>query len=399
MNLLHICSDYFGSKVFENLLFSVSHCENSKHVMYVPRYRETPIGRHAQEKKSDDRFSIMPSRDFHLVDKLFRSHMASKIAKSIGNQMDLKEVDVVHAHSLFSMGAVAYKIRQRHGIKYICAVRNSDVNLFFRYGYHLRSSGINIIKHAAKVVFISPSLRSAVINRYVPFKMRETIGEKAEVIPNGIDRFWLNNLYKRNGYKLQSPLKLLFVGELKRNKNAVTVVRVLKELRVRGYETELTIVGSGPEEKSIMVLASDMECPVLFKGWVSDKQELMRIYRQSDVFIMPSITETFGLAYVEALSQGLPIIYTAGQGIEGFFENGCVGYACQPKNVGQIAQNIIGILNNYRDISSNATKSASKFSWDTIGARYNRIYEFVGGVENNEDIEGPPFISEAQAQS
>ena len=54
---------------------------------------------------------------------------------------------------------------------------------------------------------------------------------------------------------------------------------------------------------------------------MENKSELLGIYRSSSIFIMPSTGETFGLVYIEALSQSLPVIYTKGDGVYGFLEN------------------------------------------------------------------------------
>ena len=55
---------------------------------------------------------------------------------------------------------------------------------------------------------------------------------------------------------------------------------------------------------------------------------------------MPSFPETFGLVYVEAMSQGLPIIYTKGQGIDGYFEDGKVGYPVNTKDSNDIVKKL-----------------------------------------------------------
>jgi glycosyltransferase involved in cell wall biosynthesis len=57
------------------------------------------------------------------------------------------------------------------------------------------------------------------------------------------------------------------------------------------------------------------------------KEKLLNNYRNSDIFIMPSYNETFGLVYIEAMSQGLPIIYTQNEGVDGYFKEGSVGYS------------------------------------------------------------------------
>ncbi|MCG6533283.1 MAG: glycosyltransferase family 4 protein, partial [Syntrophales bacterium LBB04] len=130
------------------------------------------------------------------------------------------------------------------------------------------------------------------------------------------------------------------------------------------------IVGTGPDERKIISLAAKNKGHILFGGFVDDRSELMKLYSESDIFIMPSFNETFGVVYVEAMSQGLPIIYSRCEGIDGFYADGEVGYAVNPRNVGEIVKRIEDICVNYEQISKRCKDEAGKFSWDRIGSDY-----------------------------
>lgn len=92
---------------------------------------------------------------------------------------------------------------------------------------------------------------------------------------------------------------------------------------------------------------------------------------------MPSRYESFGLVYGEAMSQGLPIIYTEGQGIDGYFKEGTVGYSVNPKDINDIVKKIEMIIYNYNEISKNCLGLVEKFSWDKIAKTYRYIYTSV----------------------
>ena len=89
---------------------------------------------------------------------------------------------------------------------------------------------------------------------------------------------------------------------------------------------------------------------------------------------MPSFSETFGLTYVEAMSQGVPVIFTKGQGFDGFFPDGHVGYRVDPGNPSMIADRIIDILGNYKQISGNCVVGSRRFSWEKIAQTYQSLY-------------------------
>ena len=99
--------------------------------------------------------------------------------------------------------------------------------------------------------------------------------------------------------------------------------------------------------------------------------------RQSDIFIMPSHTETFGLVYAEAMSQGLPVLYTKGQGFDGHFPDGTVGYAVNDHDPTDVAEKIKEAVAHYDVLARNAYESSIRFSWDTIADRYKGLYEDI----------------------
>ena len=89
---------------------------------------------------------------------------------------------------------------------------------------------------------------------------------------------------------------------------------------------------------------------------------------------MPSLTETFGLVYVEALSQGLPILYTKGEGVDGFFSPS-YGESCNPRSIQDISEKIEKMLIHYEDYSIEEEYLRLHFDWDLIGNKYLQIFD------------------------
>ena len=92
---------------------------------------------------------------------------------------------------------------------------------------------------------------------------------------------------------------------------------------------------------------------------------------------MPSKYETFGLVYIEAMSQGIPVVYSSGQGIDGFFKDGEVGYSVSANNLEEYHNKIQLIIDNYDQISLNCTEKAKEFSWFDISIIYLKLYEQI----------------------
>lgn len=94
--------------------------------------------------------------------------------------------------------------------------------------------------------------------------------------------------------------------------------------------------------------------------------ELIDEYRNADLYVLISKRETFGLCYPEAMSQGLPIIYSKDERFDGFFKDGVVGYAVSYQSQNELLQAIKKVIANYSTLTKNSIKYANNFNWDDI---------------------------------
>jgi len=106
---------------------------------------------------------------------------------------------------------------------------------------------------------------------------------------------------------------------------------------------------------------------------------LIERFQQSDIFVMVSFKETFGLVYPEALSQGLPIVYSKNQGFDGFFPDGQVGKSVEPASLRDIEDGILFVANNFNKMVENISKIdlGSIFSWGSIARTYLSCYREI----------------------
>lgn len=307
-------------------------------------------------------------------DRYFYHLKQGKVLKEAIRRYRDEKFDIIHAHSLFTNGYVAWKLSETLGVPYIVAVRNREVNTFFRYMIHLRNTGRRIMADADKVVFISEPNKQLVLNRYTPPPLRESMISKTLVIGNGIDDLWLRNTYRGNRRLEGKELKLLSVGQVIGVKNHLTTAKAAEILIQRGFKVTLTVVGEKKDERIFRKL---QEYPFLRYLPPTAKEELIDVYREADIFVLPSITETFGLVYPEAMSQGLPLIYSRGQGFDGQFEEGKVGFHVESRNAEEIADRIVDITGNYEEISRNSVELCTRFNWTDIAREYERVYQKV----------------------
>lgn len=202
---------------------------------------------------------------------------------------------------------------------------------------------MKILRNASAVFFLSPVYRDAILEKYVPTVYREEIRRKSHIIPNGIDDFWHENIFDRDTSVIQKRiqeskvLKCIYAGGIDKNKNVELTLKALTELERDGWNCSLTAVGKIVDNTIYNQLIKYKQFKYVGQ---KKKEELIEFYRESDIFVMPSHTETFGLVYAEAMSQGLPIIYTRGQGFDGQFPEGEVGLSTDSNSSEELKDNL-----------------------------------------------------------
>lgn len=270
-------------------------------------------------------------------------------------------------------------LKAKYGIPYVVAIRNTDVNVFLKKRIDLRKQGLKILKNASAIFFLSPSYRKQVLSKYVPYQMKFDIIQKSYVIPNGIDDYWIFNTPSKKSEedlnRIQNKkIKVIYVGQIDKNKNIILTQKALSILRNKGYETEFTIVGKIKDRREYQHI---IKYPYTRYMSFQSKESLIKLYRNNDIFIMPSHYETFGLVYAEAMSQGLPVIYTRNQGFDQQFKEGEVGYSVNDKKPDELSNKIQLICNNYKKISENSQNMSKKFKWSEIAQVYMNIYKSI----------------------
>ena len=376
MRVLHINVSYIVSALHQTMIEHLNEL-GVENKVFVPTY--------------DKNRSIIECKDYVTVsecfkkwDRIFYFRKQRKIISSLLENYDVSQFDLIHAYTLFTDGNAAMELSRKYGIPYVVAVRNTDMNDFFKKMIHLRSHGVKILRNAKAVFFLSPVYRDRILQQYVPAKYRKEIMEKSYVIPNGIDDFWHDHKYTKNGNEIQRvikterKIKCIYVGGIDRNKNVELTLKALTELEKQGWNCTLTCVGRIVDQ-SVYAKLCNYDC----FNYVAPqkKEELIDYYRNADIFVMPSHTETFGLVYAEAMSQGLPVIYTRGQGFDGQFPEGDVGYAVDASSIESVVNVILACIDNYANISHRCVNSFSKFSWESIVQRYQYIYEDIAACK------------------
>jgi len=370
LKALHICSGYAKQHLYGELISNLA-MQGVEQFVYVPVRSAEEINRN----RIDDQ-DHLNYRFSHILRKHHRIFFRNKIRTVVNDLLDHtdpSEYSLCHAHFLYSDGAIARRVHKATGLSYIVAVRNTDINVFMKLRPDLRWICWDILRNAARVIFVTPSYRQILLRR-APAKIRQILETKSEIIPNGLAPFWLEPPTPINQRK-EGSLRLLYVGDFSRNKNIIGAMKATRLLNSHS-PTSLTLVGArGDGEDQIDRLLTTGEWPFVKRIGRVDKRDALRdIYRYHDIFLMPSFFETFGLSYIEALSQGLPVVHSKSQGIDGYFAEGTVAEAVDPSNPAAIADGVSALADRLADVKALCIAASKNFAWSRVADSYYRIY-------------------------
>uniref|UniRef100_F4C962 Glycosyl transferase group 1 n=1 Tax=Sphingobacterium sp. (strain 21) TaxID=743722 RepID=F4C962_SPHS2 len=353
---LHINSYYFTNKIHHNFRKHLLQ-DSFRGSFFIPVYKNA-------EKTFDD--DVMRFEIYSPLDKKIFFSKIFKGFRLLRKKFRISDYSYIHCHTLISDGLIGYLASLVYKKPLIVTVRNTDINFFIpnKLFYCL---GGKVLKRASHVILLSPAYEEKIKRLYPFLKNRHCF-----VLPNGIDDFWIENLHKGKELATKKVLRLIFVGKNDVNKNLLTLLEFLTKYDDRTYE--LTVVGDNTEATDFDSFNASLpnKNRIIYRGKIEDIGLLQKIYRENDIFVLLSFKETFGVSYIEAMSQGLPVVYTKGEGIDGFFEDGVAGYACEPTNLIMLKEKIDKIVDQYERLSKNAVVEAAKFSWDAVIEEYKK---------------------------
>ena len=366
MKILHIVNGYFMSSVHAELFQRLDDAGIEQVVYDVMRKSEKcRVGENKFDGKHIE-FIYEPILGYrHKV--MFFSKKRDAL-KNLLSHVDMNVIDVIHASTSNSDGAVALELHKRYGIPYIVMVRNTDLDIHGRMP-HLWIMHRTVLKNAYKVVCITPLLKNRLLSHPSMVGVKSVLKEKTVVIHNGINAFWLSNSEMKNRF----GNNILYVGKFDRNKNVLRLVEAVRQLRSEFPDLRLDMVGGdGANHKKILECVKQNSEWLSYLGKIFDKDKLKSIYLAHSVFAMVSLRETFGLVYIEAMSQGLKVLYSKGQGIDGLFSEK-IGEGVSAKSVEDIKTGMRKLLTNNYDVLSQ--EHLNCFDWNLISKEYIRIYK------------------------
>ncbi len=281
--------------------------------------------------------------------------------------------DLVHFQGL-STGIIGIFSKKILKIPYIVWVRGSD--------FYLPHP---LMKKFHKSVFDNASAIIA-LTEYMKRKMKKTVDKEINVIPNGVDlsKFTVNKTKIDIRHELNIPLDktiLITVGRLYPVKGVEFLIKSINLLKETHDDFKLLIIGDGSERNNLERLSEELNIKdyIEFRGRVPN-EEIPLYLKASDIFVLPSLSEGFPNALLEAMASGLPVIATNIRGLDEIIEDGINGFLVNPKSPEEIANKLNHIIQDNslsKSFSQNNKLKAKKYEWEMVIKRLNEIYEKI----------------------
>ena len=296
--------------------------------------------------------------------------------KAVTDLATHKVFDIVHAHDWLTFRA-ALRLKEMTGCPIVLHVHSVESDRAGgKHGnplvHEIEATSLQL---ADRIIAVSEFTKQAIIRDY------DVPADKIEVVHNSIDPHGLEPLDMTNAYTYLSEMKsqgyrvVTNIGRLTVQKGLPNLLRAAKEVVARAPKTIFLIVGSGEQYYELIELAAELGIGrnVLFAGFQRGKQ-WRDAFAIADLFVMPSVSEPFGLTPLEAIGYGTPALVSKQSGVSEIFNN-CL--KVDYWDIQEMANKITTVVRHKPladELTANAYREYTRLSWDMAADRVHEIY-------------------------
>lgn len=320
---------------------------------------------------------------FHEVEMsnypLFEHSMYSlALASKMVEVAEFEKIDLLHVHYAIPHAVSAYLAKQmlknKNDIKIITTLHGTDITLV-----GLEPSFLPMVKFSIEqsdgVSAVSRFLKEKTLTNY-------NIEKDITVINNFID----TDLYKPNGTsKLREHIApnnekiIVHTSNFRPVKRVPETIRILQKVREE-IPAKLVLVGDGPDRSECERLCRELKLCDHTK-FLGKQNGLVEILNASDLFLIPSQSESFGLAALEAMSCGLPVVSSSVGGLPELIKHNETGFIAEIGDIDRMSKYVIELFTNKRkyDLFSKASRKRveEKFDKEIIIPKYENFYNKI----------------------
>lgn len=306
------------------------------------------------------------------------------LSSKLVDMVKLHKIELLHVHYAIPhayAGYMAKKMLEEANIiiPMVTTLHGTDITLVGNHPFYKPAVTFSI-NNSDVVTSVSESLKEDTLNLF-------DIKKEIHVVPNFIDIPKKINVYtdfERNMMAEKNERIITHVSNLRKVKRVKDVIEIFDRIHDE-IPSKLIIVGEGPEREACELLCAekDIEDKVSFLG---NSYEVDKILCYSDLFILPSEKESFGLAALEAMACGVPVISSNVGGLPEVNIQGFSGFLSDVGNVEEMAGNAMKILENDEQLAKfkkQAIEAAMVFDTKKIVPMYEKLYDEALSNKNN----------------
>jgi N-acetyl-alpha-D-glucosaminyl L-malate synthase BshA len=298
------------------------------------------------------------------------------LSSKLVDMVKLHSLDLLHVHYAIPHAYAAYMAQQmlrEEGvlIPIVTTLHGTDITLVGSHPFYKPAVTFSINKSDA-VTSVSANLKKDTLRLF-------NIKKEINVIPNFIDLEKHQTSFtdcQRNAMALEEERIITHISNFREVKNIPDVINIFNNIQ-KEIPAKLMMVGEGPEKEKAEVLAEELGISdrIVFFG---NSNEIDRILCFSDLFLLPSKTESFGLVALEAMASGVPVISTNSGGLPEVNIHGYSGYLSNVGDINDMTNNALNILSDLEVLNqfkTNAKAQSRNFDLHSIVPMYEHIYE------------------------
>ena len=299
------------------------------------------------------------------------------LSSKLVDMVKLYNIELLHVHYAIPHAYAGYMAKQMlkdQGIyiPMVTTLHGTDITLVGNHPFYKTAVSFSINKSDI-VTSVSNSLKE---DTYKLFNIKKEI----HVIPNFIELDKIRNesliSCQRSVMAKKEERIITHISNFRKVKRIPDVIKIFFEIQ-KAIPSKLMMVGDGPEKSKAEQLCIDLEIQdrVIFFG---NSNEIDQILSFSDLFLLPSETESFGLAALEAMAWSVPVISSNTGGLPEVNFHGISGYLSNAGDIESMAKNAIAILSDettLKEFKTNALQVAQQFDIKNILPMYEALYE------------------------
>ena len=298
------------------------------------------------------------------------------LSSKIVDMVDLHKIDILHVHYAIPHAYAAFMSKQMlktRGINLpiVTTLHGTDITLVGSHPFYKNAVEFSI-NNSDAVTSVSEDLKKDTLSFF-------NIKKNIEVIPNFVDLEKYKHVHENCDRSVLADDDEKIITHISNFRKVKRIDDIINSFYLinKQINSKLILLGDGPERIKAEKLCDELNLneKVLFLG---ASNETAKILCLSDVFVLASTTESFGLVALEAMASSVPVVSTNSGGLPEVNKNGFSGYLSDVGDINSMAKNAIKILEDSKKLinfKKNAKQQANKFDVHNIVPSYENIYK------------------------